>query len=316
MAKIDPSLESPFKSTDTFRDFPGAVNINQIDELRISIASPQQILTWVRSQYKQTEKDNPLLSNKAKNGLDYPIIGEVKKPETINYRTHKPERDGLFCERIFGPDKDYECSCGKYKRIKYRGVVCDRCGVEVTKKTVRRQRMGYIRLAAPVCHIWFFKGTPSRIGNLLDLTMAALSRVLYFQEYIVTEVQDVPGMTERQLLTEEKYQDLKREFGDRFTAKMGAEAIKGLLAKIDCPSLAEQLHKEMRETTSLQKQKKIVKRLKVVEAFRDSGNRPEWMIMDVIPVLPPDLRPLVPLDGGRFATSDLNDLYRPCHQPQ
>jgi DNA-directed RNA polymerase subunit beta' len=310
MAKPNPTAESIFKPSDSLRDYAGAININQIEALRISIASPQQILNWVRSQYKQTEKENPLLDRPKEGQLDFPIIGEVRKPETINYRTFKPERDGLFCERIFGPVKDYECACGKYKRIKYRGVVCDRCGVEVTKANVRRSRLGYIRLAAPVCHIWFFKGTPSRIGNLLDLTMAALSRVLYFQEYIVVDAGDVPGIQERQLLSEEKYQDLAREYPDRFVAKMGAEAIKDLLGKIDCASLAAQLHKEMKETTSIQKRKRIIKRLKVVEAFRDSGNNPQWMIMDTIPVLPPDLRPLVPLDGGRFASSDLNDLYR------
>ena len=306
MAKSTTLAESLFKSTDTIRDFPGQMNINQIEALKISIASPQQILSWVRSQYKE----NPLLTKNKEGGLEFPQIGEVKKPETINYRTFKPERDGLFCERIFGPVKDYECACGKYKRIKYRGVVCDRCGVEVTKSSVRRQRLGYIRLSAPVCHIWFFKGTPSRIGNLLDLTMAALSRVLYFQEYIVTSAGDVPDIKERDILNEDRYLQLKEKYGDRFIAKMGAEAIKELLRTIDCISLAEQLKKEMRETNSIQKRKRIIKRLKVVEAFRDSGNAPDWMIMDVIPVLPPDLRPLVPLDGGRFASSDLNDLYR------
>ncbi len=294
----------------SFHDFSGALNINQIEALRVSIAAPDQILDWVRRQYKQVERPNPLHDRVKEGVLDYPSIGEVKKPETINYRTFKPERDGLFCERIFGPVKDYECSCGKFKRIKYKNVVCDRCGVEVTKASVRRSRLGYIKLAAPVCHIWFFKGTPSRIGNLLDLTMAALSRVLYFQEFIVTNPGDVTGIQERELLTEERYYNLKSEYGDRFEAKMGAEAIKELLGRIDCVSLADQLHKEMRETSSIQKRKRIIKRLKVVESFRDSTNRPEWMIMDVIPVLPPDLRPLVPLDGGRFASSDLNDLYR------
>ncbi|WP_461473783.1 DNA-directed RNA polymerase subunit beta', partial [Pararhodobacter sp.] len=256
----------------------------QFDEIRISLASPERILSW--------------------------SYGEIKKPETINYRTFKPERDGLFCARIFGPVKDYECLCGKYKRMKYRGVVCEKCGVEVTLNKVRRERMGHIELAAPVAHIWFLKSLPSRIGLMLDMTLRDLERVLYFENYVVIE----PGLTELsygQLLTEEEYLDAQDQYGaDAFTANIGAEAIREMLANIDLQSEADKLREELKEATGELKPKKIIKRLKVVESFLESGNRPEWMVLTVLPVIPPELRPLVPLDGGRFATSDLNDLYR------
>ncbi len=254
------------------------------DEIRISIASPERIRSW--------------------------SYGEIKKPETINYRTFKPERDGLFCARIFGPIKDYECLCGKYKRMKYRGIVCEKCGVEVTLQSVRRERMGHIELASPVAHIWFLKSLPSRIAMLLDATLRDLERVLYFENYIVTE----PGLTDLelyQLLSEEDFLEKQDEFGEEaFTAKIGAEALKDMLMALDLEEIRAQLRVELRETGSEAKRKKFVKRLKIVEAFIESGARPEWMILDVIPVIPPELRPLVPLDGGRFATSDLNDLYR------
>ena len=254
------------------------------DSIRISIASPEKILSW--------------------------SYGEIKKPETINYRTFKPERDGLFCSRIFGPMKDYECLCGKYKRMKYKGIICEKCGVEVTLSRVRRERMGHIELAAPVAHIWFLKSLPSRIGTLLDMTLKDIERVLYFENYIVTE----PGLTslkEHQLLSEEEYMLAVDEFGeDQFSANIGAEAIYEMLAGMDLEKIAGDLRAELADTTSDLKQKKLMKRLKIVENFLESGNRPEWMIMKVVPVIPPDLRPLVPLDGGRFATSDLNDLYR------
>ncbi len=258
------------------------MEFNAFDSIKIGLASPDQIRQW--------------------------SYGEVKKPETINYRTLKPERDGLFCERIFGPTKDWECHCGKYKRIRYKGKICDRCGVEVTRAKVRRERMGHIELAAPVSHIWYFKGIPSRIGLMLDLSPRLLEKVLYFAAYIVTD----PGMTpleEKQLLSEKEYRDMRERYEDEFKAAMGAEAIQELLAKIDLDALSAQLHDEM-ESASGQKRMRLLKRLEVVEAFRVSGNRPEWMIMDVIPVIPPDIRPMVQLDGGRFATSDLNDLYR------
>jgi len=254
------------------------------DEIRISIASPERIRSW--------------------------SYGEIRKPETINYRTFKPERDGLFCARIFGPIKDYECLCGKYKRMKYRGIVCEKCGVEVTLQSVRRERMGHIELASPVAHIWFLKSLPSRIAMLLDATLRDLERVLYFENYIVTE----PGLTDlelHQLLSEEDYLEKQEEFGDEaFTAKIGAEALKDMLMALDLEEVRAQLRVDLRETGSEAKRKKYVKRLKIVEAFIESGALPEWMILDVIPVIPPELRPLVPLDGGRFATSDLNDLYR------
>src|SRR5918999_1408849 len=254
------------------------------DQIKIGIASPERIRSW--------------------------SFGEIKKPETINYRTFKPERDGLFCARIFGPIKDYECLCGKYKRMKYKGIVCEKCGVEVTVSKVRRERMGHIELAAPVAHIWFLKSLPSRIGLLLDMQLKQLERVLYFESYIVTE----PGLTpleKFQLLTEDELLDAQDEYGeDAFTAGIGAEAVKQMLIDLDLDGEREQLLQELAETKSELKPKKIIKRLKVVESFLESGNRPEWMILEVIPVIPPELRPLVPLDGGRFATSDLNDLYR------
>ncbi|WP_294623758.1 DNA-directed RNA polymerase subunit beta' [uncultured Roseovarius sp.] len=254
------------------------------DEIKVSLASPERILSW--------------------------SFGEIKKPETINYRTFKPERDGLFCARIFGPIKDYECLCGKYKRMKYRGVVCEKCGVEVTLQKVRRERMGHIELAAPCAHIWFLKSLPSRIGLMLDMTLRDLERVLYFENYVVIE----PGLTDLtygQMLSEEEFMDAQDAYGaDAFTANIGAEAIREMLQNIDLESEAEQLRADLAEATGELKPKKIIKRLKVVESFIESGNRPEWMIMTVIPVIPPELRPLVPLDGGRFATSDLNDLYR------
>src|SRR3982075_1452606 len=264
--------------------FQQAKEIPTFDRIRISLASPDQILRWSH--------------------------GEIKKPETINYRTFKPERDGLFCARIFGPVKDYECLCGKYKRMKYKGIVCEKCGVEVTVQKVRRDRMGHIELASPVAHIWFLKSLPSRIGLMLDMTLKDLERVLYFENYVVLE----PGLTplkERQLLTEEEYFKAQDEFGeDSFTAMIGAEAIRILLEAIDLERLRQDLRGEIAVAQGTEKPKKLVKRLKVVEAFIDSGNRPEWMILTVVPVIPPELRPLVPLDGGRFATSDLNDLYR------
>ena len=236
--------------------------------------------------------------------------GEVKKPETINYRTLKPEKEGLFCEKIFGPTKDWECNCGKYKRVRYKGVVCEKCGVEVTKAKVRRERMGHIELAAPVSHIWYFKGIPSRMGLVLDMSPRALEKVLYFAEYIVTNVE--PGETslyEKQMLNETEYREYKREFGDKFTAKMGAEAIKELLQKIDLEKESKELKEDL-ETSTGQKKVRISRRLEVIEAFIQSGNKPEWMVLEAVPVIPPDLRPMVQLDGGRFATSDLNDLYR------
>ena len=252
------------------------------DAIKIGLASPEKIREWSH--------------------------GEVKKPETINYRTLKPEKDGLFCERIFGPSKDWECHCGKYKKIRYKGVVCDRCGVEVTKSSVRRERMGHIELAAPVSHIWYFKGIPSRLGLILDLSPRTLEKVLYFANYIVLD----PGATDlskKQVLTEKEYQEAKEKWGNAFRAGMGAESIKELLEEIDMEKESEELKRGLKESTG-QKRARIIKRLEVVEAFRESGNRPEWMVMTVIPVIPPDLRPMVQLDGGRFATSDLNDLYR------
>jgi DNA-directed RNA polymerase subunit beta' len=252
--------------------------------IRIRIASPQKIRSWSH--------------------------GEVKKPETINYRTFKPERDGLFCAKIFGPVKDWECNCGKYKRMKHRGVICEKCGVEVIQSKVRRERLGHIELACPVSHVWFFKGLPSRIGILLDMSLRELERILYFENYVVIDPRET-GLKPKELLTEERYREITKEFSrSSFAAGMGAEAIRELLRRLDLEALAEELRTDMRDSVSLQKRKKVVKRLKVVEAFRKSGNRPEWMILEVIPVIPPELRPLVPLDGGRFATSDLNDLYR------
>ena len=256
----------------------------RFDEIKISIASPERIRSW--------------------------SFGEIKKPETINYRTFKPERDGLFCARIFGPTKDYECLCGKYKRMKYKGITCEKCGVEVTLQKVRRERMGHIELASPVAHIWFMKSLPSRIGLLLDMTLKDLERVLYFENYVVME----PGLSPlkyRELLNEDQYQNAIDEYGeDAFEVGIGAEALRTMLEEIELEDELEELKVELKETNSEAKRKKLVKRLKLVEAFIESKARPEWMILEVIPVIPPELRPLVPLDGGRFATSDLNDLYR------
>src|SRR5256886_2386447 len=248
--------------------------------------------------------------------LDYPkkirswSHGEVTKPETINYRTFKHERDGLFCARIFGPVTDWECLCGKYKRMKHRGVICDKCGVEVTQAKVRRERLGHIELASPCSQVWFFKGLPSRIGHLLDIPLRELEKVLYFESYIVIDPGDLKEIKERELLTDERYRELTRDYPGQFVAKMGAEAIKELLSMVNIEELSVEMRRRMREETSQQKKLKYSKRLKVVTSFLKSGNHPEWMILDVIPVIPPELRPLVPLDGGRFATSDLNDLYR------
>jgi DNA-directed RNA polymerase subunit beta' len=255
----------------------------KFNAVRISLASPEKIRDWSH--------------------------GEVKKPETINYRTFKPEREGLFCAKIFGPVKDYECNCGKYKRMKHRGVVCEKCGVEVIQSKVRRERLGHIELAAPVAHIWFLKSLPSKIGNILDMTLKELEKVLYFDSYVIT-ASDEPSLAVSSLLTEEGYRQAKEDFPGKFTVGIGAAAIQDMMQKLDLESLSKVLRQEMKETGSEAKRKKLAKRLNVVEAFHESGNKPDWMILDVIPVLPPDLRPLVPLEGGRFATSDLNDLYR------
>src|SRR5437762_3980216 len=258
--------------------------INDYGAVRISLASPHDIRSW--------------------------SFGEVKKPETINYRTYRPEKDGLFCERIFGPEKDWECACGKYRGMKYKGMICDRCGVKVTHSRVRRKRMGRIELAAPVVHIWFFKAMPSRLGNLLDMKTTSLEKVIYFQDYVVTNA----GSTElekQQLLTEEEFREAKTQYGEgSFDAEMCAEAVRKLLVGLDLVKLSDELRQNLVETNSKQKKKDLINRLKIVESIRDSDNRPEWMILDVIPVIPPDLRPLVLLDSGNFATSDLNDLYR------
>ena len=257
-------------------------NNTAFDAIKIGMASPEQILAW--------------------------SYGEVKKPETINYRTLKPEKEGLFCEKIFGPTKDWECHCGKYKKIRYKGKVCDRCGVEVTRAKVRRERMGHIELATPVSHIWYFKGIPSRMGLLLDISPRILEKVLYFANYIVTDPGETP-LAKNQILSEKEYRDYREKYEDDFQAGMGAEAVKKLLQDVDLPSLSQQLHAELKEASG-QKKARIVKRLEVVDAFYMSGNKPEWMVIDVLPVIPPELRPMVQLDGGRFATSDLNDLYR------
>ncbi|MGL5632670.1 MAG: DNA-directed RNA polymerase subunit beta', partial [Azovibrio sp.] len=256
----------------------------EFDAITISLASPDKIRSW--------------------------SFGEVKKPETINYRTFKPERDGLFCSKIFGPIKDYECLCGKYKRLKHRGVICEKCGVEVTLAKVRRERMGHIELASPVAHIWFLKSLPSRLGMVLDMTLRDIERVLYFEAYVVVEPGLISNLQRAQLLTEEQYIEMMEEHGDEFVALMGAEGIRELLRNLDLDSEAERLRAELEVTGSETKNKKLAKRLKVLEAFQKSGIKPDWMVLEVLPVLPPDLRPLVPLDGGRFATSDLNDLYR------
>ena len=252
----------------------------------VRIASPQDIRSW--------------------------SYGEVKKPETINYRTYRPEKDGLFCERIFGPERDYECFCGKYKGIKYRGLTCSRCGVLVTHSRVRRKRMGHITLAAPVVHIWFFKVTPSRIGLILDVKQTRLERVIYYQDYIVLDPGDT-GLQKCMTLTEDEYQDALHEYGDRFKAGMGAEAIKTLLQGVDIEAQVRDLRARLATTTSKQTRKEIVRRLDVLEDIYNSGNRPEWMVLEVVPVIPPDLRPLVMLDSGNFATSDLNDPVSYTH---
>ena len=236
-------------------------------------------------------------------------FGEIKKPETINYRTYRPEKDGLFCEKIFGPEKDWECACGKFRGMKYKGMVCDRCGVKVTHSRVRRKRMGHIELAAPVVHIWFFKAMPSRLGTLLDMKTSSMEKVIYFQDYVVVDPGDTE-LKERQLLNEEDYRNARAKYGEAFKADMGAEAVRQLLLRLDLAAISKQLRQELTETSSKQKLKDLTKRLKVVEALRDSENRPEWMVLECIPVIPPDLRPLVLLDSGNFATSDLNDLYR------
>src|ERR1700734_3356084 len=265
------------------RELLGLDKVNQVDYVGISVASPDAIRSWSK--------------------------GEVKNPETINYRTFKPEKGGLFCERIFGPTRDWECSCGKYKRIKHKGVICDRCGVEVTLSRVRRERMGHIELAVPVSHIWFYKCMPSRIGLMLDMSSRQLERVIYYEDYIVID----PGQTQlqkTQLLNEQEYREAQEQYGDTFVAGMGAEAIKMLLSQIELRTLNSDLEESMNNTKSKQIRKKLAKRLKLIQGFMNSHSRPEWMILEVLPVIPPDLRPLVPLEGGRFATSDLNDLYR------
>src|SRR5512136_1373594 len=256
------------------------INFNSI---RISIASPEKIESWSH--------------------------GEVKKPETINYRTFKPEKDGLFCAKIFWPTKDYECNCGKYKRIKHRGIVCEKCGVEVIQSKVRRERMGHIRLATPVAHIWFLKSIPSKIGILADMTLRELERILYFEAYLVLDGKET-GLKRGEIVSEDRYREAKEKYGDDFVVFQGAEAIRELLKGMDVKELSQKLRAEMKKTTSEAKKRRLAKRLKIIESFLESGNKPEWMILEVIPVIPPDLRPLVPLDGGRFATSDLNDLYR------
>ena len=258
------------------------MSYNTFNAIKIGLASPELIREW--------------------------SYGEVKKPETINYRTLKPEKDGLFCERIFGPQKDWECHCGKYKKVRYKGKICDKCGVEVTRAKVRRERMGHIELAAPVSHIWYFKGIPSRMGLILDMSPRLLERVLYFANYIVIDPGDTP-LVKKQILTETEYRDMLEKYEDDFKAGMGAESIKELLHELDLEKLSRDLRTELRDATG-QKRMRIIKRLEVVESFRLSGNKPEWMIMDAVPVIPPEIRPMVQLDGGRFATSDLNDLYR------
>ncbi|MBF0215379.1 MAG: DNA-directed RNA polymerase subunit beta' [Candidatus Omnitrophica bacterium] len=265
---------------------------NKFDLVKIQLASPDVIAGWATRR----------IGNKN-------VLFEVRKPETINYRTLKPERDGLFCERIFGPTKDFECNCGKYKRIKHKGIVCDRCGVEVTKSSVRRERMGCIKLAAPVSHVWFFKAIPSRMSNLLDMKMRDMERILYYEQYVVTDAGETPFKVQ-QMLTEEQYDSAREKYGNKFKAGMGAEAIRDILAALDLESISADLKEQMEKKRDINSQKRITKRLKIVESFRKSGNDPAWMVLDIIPVIPPDLRPLVPLDGGRFATSDLNDLYR------
>ena len=258
------------------------IDVNKFEALKIGIASPEKIREW--------------------------SYGEVRKPETINYRTLRPERDGLFCEKIFGPTKDFECSCGKYKRVRYKNIVCDRCGVEVTRSKVRRERMGHIELATPVSHIWFFKGVPSRMGLVLDMSPRDLEEVLYFVSYVVIDKGNAP-LENKQTLSEKEYRAYYEKYGTGFKVGMGAEAIKELLKNIDLKKDIDEIEKEL-ETAQGQKRTRLLKRLDVLDAFYKSGNKPEWMIMDCIPVIPPELRPMIQLDGGRFATSDLNDLYR------
>ncbi|MFZ2665344.1 MAG: DNA-directed RNA polymerase subunit beta', partial [Trichococcus flocculiformis] len=253
------------------------IDVNKFESMQISLASPDKIRSW--------------------------SYGEVKKPETINYRTLKPEKEGLFCERIFGPQKDWKCSCGKYNGIRYKGIVCDRCGVEVTRAKVRRERMGHIELAAPVTHVWYFKGIPSRMGLVLDMSPRALEEIIYFASYVVIEPGDTV-LESKQLLTEREYRDKRAQFGNSFHAAMGAEAIKQLLDRVDVDTECEQLKEDLKSATG-QKRTRAIRRLDILDAFRSSGNKPSWMIMDVIPVIPPDLRPMVQLEGGRFATSDL-----------
>src|SRR5512143_1971204 len=271
-------------SKENARELLGLDKVNQVDYVGITVASPEAIRSWSK--------------------------GEVKNPETINYRTFKPEKGGLFCERIFGPVKDWECSCGKYKRIKHRGVVCDRCGVEVTLARVRRERMGHIELAVPVCHIWFFKCMPSRIGLVLDMTARNLERVIYYEDYMVIDPGSTP-LKQNQLLSEHEYREARETYGpEAFLAKMGAEAVRDALSQVDLGKQIDHLQQAMTETKSKQIRKKIAKRIKLLQGLQSSKSRPEWMILTVLPVIPPDLRPLVPLEGGRFATSALNDLYR------
>ncbi len=271
-------------SKENARELLGLEKVNQVDYIGITLASPDAIRSWSK--------------------------GEVKNPETINYRTFKPEKGGLFCERIFGPVKDWECSCGKYKRIKHRGIVCDRCGVEVTLARVRRERMGHIELAVPTCHIWFFKCMPSRIGLALDMTARHLERVIYYEDYLVIDPGNTP-LKPHQLLSELECREARETYGaEAFVAKMGAEAVREALERVDLVKGAHELERAMTETKSKQIRKKLAKRIKLLQGLHSSKSRPEWMILTVLPVIPPDLRPLVPLEGGRFATSDLNDLYR------
>ena len=262
----------------------GYDRVNEYKAVRISLASPQDIRSW--------------------------SYGEVTEPETINYRTYRPERDGLFCERIFGPEKDWECSCGKYRGMKHKGIVCDRCGVKVTHSRVRRYRMGHINLAAPVVHIWFFKSMPCRLANLLGIKSTDLQRIIYFQNYAVTDPKDTP-LEDKQLLSEEEYREAQREYGEHgFEARMGAEAIKAFLENLDLDTLCTELRAELKTCSSKARRKRIIKQLTEAESLRDSNNKPEWVVLDVIPVIPPELRPLVLLESGNFASSDLNDLYR------
>lgn len=257
--------------------------VNDFVSVKVTLASPNDIRSW--------------------------SFGEVKKPETINYRTYRPERDGLFCERIFGPERDYECACGKYKGTKYKGIICDRCGVKVTHSRVRRKRMGHINLAAPVVHIWFFKAIPSRLGTLLGMKVSDLEKVIYFQDYVVVDPADTE-LEFKQLLTEDEYRQALDKYGNAFRALMGADAVRELIEQTDFDAVAEELRTGIRETRSKQKLKDLAKRLKIVEQIRGSGNDPAWLVLDVMPVIPPDLRPLVMMESGNFATSDLNDLYR------